>query len=342
MLTGPSSGAWLLRGWLGVLLFSTCGWLCACNPPAMTLAPQQRDELLRRARDLLLRAAQSEDPELACNAIEALVAVAPEEGLPYFRSALRSESPLVRFAGLTALGTVRDRASVRTITSHLSDESPLVSLAAAYAACRCGDTARARVLVNALMDHPDENVRAEAAHLIGMLEEPRAVKRLRYALRQSANERSQRVTVQIYAALARLGDQDGVRGLIDYAQGDATTRLMALQGLMEAAAPAARDALIYRMNRRDEYLIHRLIAARALARLGSDAGYRLAMDNALYTASNPQDPLETVRVRTNAALALGDLRDPRALPVLRRLAGADNDPRVQVAACYAICRILQQ
>jgi HEAT repeat protein len=45
-------------------------------------------------------------------------------------------------------------------------------------------------------------------------------------------------------------------------------------------------------------------------------------------------------VRTNAALLLGEIGDPRALPRLRDLAENSEDPRLQVAAAYAICRIV--
>ena len=224
---------------------------------------------------------------------------------------------------------------------HLSDASSLVGLAAAFAAYRCGDTAQGRVLVNALNDHPDENVRAEAAHLIGLLEEPRAAKRLWTAERVKANERSHKVLVQIYTALARLGDANAVIRLIDYAQGAPATRVMALQGLAEAGDDQARDALLYRLGPEEDYLMNRLLAARALGRLGSSAGFELAMESTSYTATDPNDPAEAMRVRANAALALGEIGDPRALSVLQRMAEG-NDPRVQVAACYAICRIMDQ
>jgi len=297
-------------------------------------------ELHRRAVNLLTRAAQSDDPELCCNALEALARVAPDEGLPYFRAALRSEYPLVRFAGLTALGTLRDKPSLPDMRQRLSDNSPMVRLAAAFAAYRCGLTGYARRLVTAMTDDPDENVRAEAAHLIGLLEDPRALKRLRAAGRR-LSERSDKVLVQIYTAMARLGDDEGLQRLIEYTPGAAVSRLMALQGLAEVARPEARDALRLRLNEPEEYLIHRLVAARALAKLGLKDGYDLAMRNISYVSNDPEDPEQTYRVRANAALTLGEIGDPRALGALRKMAEQSDDPRLQVAASYAICLILQ-
>ncbi len=313
-----------------------------CMSPNPTVRPAEQPQLRQRSVYLLLRAAQSDDPDLACNAIEALVQVAPEEGLPYFRAALRSEYPLVRFAGLTALGTVRDTNGRAEIRARLADENQLVRLAAAFATYRCGDRNSAGLLVSALNDHPNENVRAEAAHLLGLLEEPLALPRLRTAQRLPANERSNKVLIQIYTAMARLGDQQALYQLIDYySQGDPTSRILSLQGLAELGPPEARQALELRMSPEEDYLVNRLIAARGLAKLGSKAGFELALKSATYAANNPDDPDEGVRIRVNAALALGAVGDPRALGVLRQLAVEENDPRVQVAACFAICRIVK-
>ena len=314
--------------------------LCACQNATIELDPQECRMLERRATNLLLRAARSDDLELCCNAIEALVQVAPDQGLPHFRAALRSEYPLVRFAGLTALGTVRDSASLAAIRQCLSDPSPMVRLGAAFAAYCCGDTTKARLLVNALSDNPEERVRAEAAHLIGMLDESRAGKRLKLALRVKANMQSPLVRVAIQTALSRLGDHDAVIQLITYSQHDALSRLMALQSLAEISAEPARETLLYRLSEQEDYLLHRLLAARGLARIGSDAGYELALESCGYLSSNPDDPEDTCRIRVNAALTLGEIGNPQALTVLQGMAQDDEDPRLQVAACYAICRII--
>ncbi len=333
----PACGRWCFVAVLGLVVL-----VGGCMPVAK-IEPALRVDLEQRSTDLLLRAAQSEDPELACNAIEALTQVAPDEGLPHFRAALRSESPLVRFAGLVALGTLRDSSTLAAARGLLQDPSPFVQLAAAFAAYRAGDTGAGRLLASALTDHPDENVRAEAAHLIGLLGERRAIKRLRHAEQLRQNERSQKVLLQIYAAAARLGDKDSLWQLINYySQGAPTMRLLALQGLAEVGAPEAREALELRVSPEEDYIIHRLIAARGLAKLGLRDGYELAVSHLTYVGSNPDDPAEQMRVRANAALVLGALGDPAAIPALRRLIETEQDPQVQVAACYALLQILHR
>jgi len=311
--------------------------MTGCQRLNARLDADERAELRRRATGLLIRAAQGDVDVVCCNALEAFVDVAPQEGLPYFRAALDSESPLVRFAGCAALGEVGDKASLKQVQRCLSDEDPRVRLGAAFAAYRMGDTGQARILVDALNNSEDANLRADAALLIGRLSESGAVKRLRLRINDN-KEKSQKVKIHINAALARLGDKTGLEELMRYAQYDALSRLIALQCLCDVADPQSRDALLYRLEAEDEYLEAKLIAARALGKIGSGAGFELALKNTRYSGDDAQG---TMRVRSLAALALGAIGDQRGLPQLRELAETESDPRTQVAACYAIRQILR-
>lgn len=314
---------------IGVLL---CG---GCRNPNVSLSPQRQAQLEHRAMSLLLRAAQSENGLVRANAIEALVKLAPDENLTLFREAVTCEAPLVRFAGCVALGQARDTASLKALLRLIdADPDPRVRLAAAFAAGRCGDTNSGRVLAMTLSDHPDEKLRADAAYLIGELGEPKALTRLKLA---AARENSGYVVVQIESAMAKLGDRDSLDKLVQYTlKSDAVTILLTLQTLVELAEPTTRKALEYRLYSEADYLQERLIAARALGRLGVDEGYELAFKSLTFSA---KDDNETMQVRSNAALALGAIGRPSALPALQRLAESEDDPRIQVAACYAICQI---
>ena len=312
--------------------------LAGCNNATVRMGPDEQIGLRRRATELLLRAAQSELDVVCCNALEALADIAPQEGLAYFHAALESESAMVRFAGCVALGEVRDTTSRGRIRRCLTDPDPRVRLGAAFTAYRLGETSRAEVLVNALHDSPDENLRADAAYLIGRLGEPQALKRLRYKA-QDKREKSQKVVIQVHAAMAMLGDRAALDQLMCYAQYDALSRVIALQCLCDVADPRSQDTLLYRLHAEDEYLEAKLIAARALGKIGSDAGYELAAKSTTHTADDRQD---LMRVRSLAALALGAIGDERALPRLKRLAQPGQDARIQVAACYAIRQILRE
>jgi HEAT repeat protein len=318
---------------------------CTAPQPAdPKVSPQEQAELEQRARDLLLRAARSDIDVIACNATESLVTIAPRDGLAAFRAAPRAESPLTRFAGYVALGDVRDKASMDLFRRGLDDAAARVRLAAAYAANRCGDSSSAPLLAYTLTDAQDENLRADAAWLIGRLGDKRTIKRLRAALDAPGTRKSTKVEVQVLGALAGLGDGKALLQLIEYARGpyDRLRRVLAVQALAEVAAPQAREVLLFRLRSTDDYLQTRLMAARGLGKLGDAEGYALAADSTHYAdkgAADPED--ETMRVRSLAALALGEIGQRRALPLLKTLAQSD-DQRVQVAASFAICRICQR
>lgn len=318
---------------------------CAGDAPApVSMSAPEQVALESRALGLLLRAAESRDPDVACNAIEALVRVAPRDGLPIYRQAALSDSPLVRYAALAALGEVRDTASLPRIKSAVEDPSAHVRLAAAFAACRCGQDGYARVLIRAVSDAPEDNVRADAAALLGRLGEPRARKWLTSAAGLPANQKSKPVLLAIYGALAVIGDRAAVDELISYSQGDVATRSIALLLLADLGDPAARDALRYRLlSDSEDYDEARLIAARGLGKIGYRDGYALAVERLDFTDPNRHPTLEnpdrTFAIRSMAIHALAEIGDPRVLPALRRIAESATDPRVQVAACYAICKL---
>jgi HEAT repeat protein len=308
------------------------------------MPPAEQRELRARALNLLVTAAESELDDISCNAIEALARVAPREGLPSFRKAAKSDSWLVRYAGFAALGEARDAESVPRLRASVQDANPRVRLAVAFALCRCGQTAYAKTLVRTLTDVEDERLRADAATFIGKLEEPQAVKALRAALRYPANEKSKRVTIYINAALAALGDKAALRDLINDSHGGTEPRLIALLALADLGNSEARDTLRYRLGPIEQYPEARLIAARGLARLGSNEGFEYAMQMLSFVDTRPNptedDPDRTYPVRSMAIHALAEMRDARALPALRTIAAGSN-AALQVAAAYAICRITE-
>lgn len=335
-----SRTAALLAGMLlGHLILASAGCSAVKEPVSLTPAPpaDKQVELERRAIDLLVRAARSDDPVLQSNAMEALVGVAPEDGLPVFREGLRSPSPLVGYAACVSLGIVRDRSSLASLRALAAGPDARVRLGAAFALVRCGQKNYAQFLVDGLSS-ADENTRCDAAYLIGKLGEPRARRRLRHAL---SYEESSRVQVHLYTALASLGDSDGVQALKECARDDVVTCVLALQSMVELADPRFRDTLRYCFAKKD-YVESQLIAARALGRLGLRDGYALAKENLDATVSDRTDAEATMRRRSLAALALGAIGEPASLPALEQRIRSENDPRVQVAAAYAICEITRK
>jgi HEAT repeat protein len=304
-------------------------------------------QLEARAVDLLLAAAQSETDDVACNAIEAVVRVAPREGIPIFRQAVTSPSPLVRYAGFAALGEVRVPAAAALAQAGVRDANRHVQLAAAFCACRCGKDGYVRLLIEALTTAPEENLRCDAAELLGRLKEPRAKKWLRAALQVPANRKSKPVILALQGALAALGEPDALHELINGSQGDAATRSIALLLLADLGNPEARDALRYRLlSSTEDYVEARLMAARGLGKLGYRDGFDLALQNLNFKDTNsnpsPENPTRTYPLRSLAIHALAEIGDLRAVAPLRAIAADQSDPRLQVAASYALHRILKR
>lgn len=320
-----------------------------CAAPQKTTGNLATDRDLReRALKLLLNATTSEFDDVAAHAMEALADVAPQEGRPAFRDAVRSSRALVRFAGLVSMGRIRDREGRNLIEKQAGDRHAHVRLAAAYAAMRCGASEKryGPILASTLADHPDENLRAEAAHLIGLLGEKRAKQRLRLATQR---DRSNKVVIHAHGALAMLGDPQGLNQLMAYTHGDQVARVLAIQLLLELGDERATSAFydrLYVNSDTDEFMVVRLIAARGLGKLGDERGFDGALhvlqtaDEVVQTIDSPEErENERVKLRLNAALALGAIGDPTAIPALAE--AAENDvPPVQVAAAYAILQIL--
>ncbi|MBK9118601.1 MAG: HEAT repeat domain-containing protein [Phycisphaerales bacterium] len=331
-----------VAGWVLGLLLAGVGLGCATPTPI--LSPAERLTLSNRALTLLITAAESDLADASANAIEALVRVAPREGAPAYRRALRSESPMVRYAGYLALGETGLCEPLPQLVAGTQDPHPNVRLAAAFALVRCGREGYVRILMRALNTDANDAVRADAAALLGRLDNRRAVTWLEAARDQPANANSARVTVAIRGALARLGEGQAIHDLVRHSQGEPATRTDAMLLLAEIGPNAARDALRVRVApRRENRIEDRLLAARGLGRLGDKIGFDLALRHLTYRSRSRDGRVspehETFVVRSLAVHALAEIRDERALAALQRVAETETDIRLQVAAAYAILRI---
>lgn len=323
---------------LAATLFSLGGCADRLATPAAAPnnnAPVEFGELRQRATRLLVQAAEGDIDVVRCNALEALSHVDADRAADAARKSLRHESPLVRYAASCVAGDLRLRDASPDLMQLLNDNSPRVRLGAAYALARGGEKNCAAYLVAGLGSN-DENLRCDAAYLIGKLGEPAAVKRLRLA---QTREKSSKVLVHIDTALAMLGVPQSVERLMSDTAWDAVSRIIALQSLVELKNERTAGAFRLILNNKDNYLQMRLLAARGLGRLGDNSGYKLAYASLTYTPQKGDDQ-DVFSIRSLAALALGAIGDPKALPELRHMAETESDERIQVAAAYAICQIV--
>jgi HEAT repeat protein len=297
-----------------------------------------REEALR---GLKAGARYEADAFVRAQAIEALGKVAPEQGVPYFLEALRDPSPVVRFTACMALGSAEWRDAAELLRLRLEDEDGSVQAAAVYALHCLGDQGHTSILADKLLRDPDVRVRRNTALILGELGEPGSIRLLKHA----ARDRDEGVMLQANEAMALLGDAKARQQLAIQAHDGAGHRqALALIAMGRIRDPRFLAAIEFRLNE-GPYPETRLAAARALGRYGRKDGLKLALEELDFEASGtdlPEDPPENqvMRIRSMAALALGAIGDPVALPALKRRLEAQDDPRVQLAAARAILEIL--
>ncbi len=286
-----------------------------------------------------------ENPAVRAQAIEAVSEVLrPEEGSVLIREGLADEHAGVRFAACMALGHLKNTDARVAIESLAEDPDRNVRVAVYYALEQVGDFSRRMQWVALLRRDPDPIVRRNAALALGRLDNTAVLGLLQKA---SVEDEDEGVRLQALEAMAYLGDAYAVSRFIHDAHGGlgfkqpfALLTLGRAQG--EQVLPTLRSRL-----RSAPYLEARLAAARGLGMQGQEDGYDLAISSLRWSSpvqGVADDPPENqiMRVRSMAALALGDIGNREALGSLAHLMQNERDPRVQLAAATAILMILDR
>lgn len=302
------------------------------------------EQLRQRALFCLKRGLEYEqNPVIRAQAVEALQEVDPES-VAWIREALRDPEPGVRFAACMALGMLRDKNARQLLLTRVEDEDPNVRVAAVFALHRLKDYRYTSQLADALLTHHDPTVRANAAIALGRLGEKPSIR----LLRRTKKDKDDRVHMQGLEARARLGDEQAIKNLIIMTHGTAgAPQAFAALALGRAGVKRAADALRTRLEE-GPHIETKLAAARALGMLGYPDGYELALKYLTWKKAGLTKPpeespeIQTMRVRSNAALALGAIGHPAALPHLHHLMENYPDPRVQLCAAKAIIEILNR
>lgn len=330
-----------MRGGLPALLFAVvifCG--CAEGPSAV---PETQ---LREQAGSYLRAAlrYPENPAVRAQAVEAATEVLPREEVGLLiREALSDSHHAVRFAACMSLGELRDRDAMPMLRTLAKDPDANVRVAAYFALERLGDSSYRRAWVDALHRHQDATVRRNAALALGRLEDPKAIAVLD---RMSREDDDEGVRLQALEAMALLGDPHAISRFVHDAHGGLGYKQpFALLTLGRVKSEEGRGTLRMRL-RNSPYLEARLAAARGLGMQNEDAGYDLAIRSLTWNSPArdlPDDPPDNqiARVRSMAALALGDIGRREALGPLSQLMQGSQAPAVQLAAATAILKILR-
>ncbi len=318
-----------------------CGVMLFCVGCSAPLSREECRALHDRALLALKRGTDYQAlPSVRVQAVEALQKTAPRAGLPWIRAALDDDHPAVRFSACVALGVLRDAVAQPSIEKLVSDSDPSVQAAAVFALHRLGSLRYSQRLAEFLLEHDDPGVRRNAAMLLGRLGEKGAIPLLARVMMSD----DEALRIQALESMALLGSLEARRDLkFNAYSGDGAQQTFALLALAETRDQTLEELYRDRLEKAP-YLETKLAAAKALAYLGSVAGYAVAREALTFNKPRKQDKndpprMQIMRVRQLAAHALGAIGNLEALPGLRDRMNEDEDPRVQLAAAMAIVQL---
>lgn len=293
-------------------------------------------KLQQKARAVLTNYTYAEDPILRSNAIESLAKSHQITTLEIILSGLDDPYWGVRFTSALALMELKPEKAIPILKEKIKkEENKSVKAAIAAALHSMGNEEFTSIIGNALFDK-DPIVRRNAALILGRLADRRAIKILRYALRDDDLS----VKLQVLEALTLLGDSRAQRLMLDsylrsYYDDE---KILAILALAEAGVEEAKDRLIeiFQESSDPQRLGMRLVAARGLAMLGDMRGKNTAI-KALNFKS--KDSEKEKLIQTLSALALAYMpEDKHTLCALAEKL-TDNNPQVRIAAAFAILKI---
>ena len=299
-------------------------------PPRISKAPPVKDvpldpALAQAARQQITRSlnSNSSSPTPRVHALEAVKDLGEVEHGPEVIAALSAAEPITRFAAALTAGGLKLQAAHEPLLAIANDRDSNVRIAVRYALHRLGDTHLSHDLEKYARD-PRKDVRGNTAMVLGMLEEPSALK----VLQVLRTDPEPSVRQQAAEAMWRLGDDSGMEALIGMTVSRyPDDQLFALLALAEPRDQRVGRTIEAGLN--VDYIEVQLVAARALGMLGTDEGYAVALQGAVS-----QDP----RQRFMAALALGAIGRADTQDVLRKLL-ADDYESVRIAAAEAILEL---
>jgi HEAT repeat protein len=288
--------------------------------------PDKREELVRaieaidteRLMRLAATNARGSSPEDRALAVELAARAGSVEAARLVMIALEDPDPGVRRTAASAMTTLRAPAAVPALSRSLTDPQAEVRIEAIRALGLIDDDTVPSVLIGALRD-PEVRVREMAADSLSRWHSPAVAQRLAAALtspdlRRAAGE-----------VLARMGPM-AVEALAEVATGENPEAATAAGVLLERIAGAG--PFVDRMSSIEPE--ERLRAVRVLGALGGAAA-----SEALIPALSDPD----VRVRSQAATALGVLGFLPALKQLRRMFLTDPVAEAAAAAEGALRRL---
>jgi HEAT repeat protein len=315
---------------------------CAFNPSPAFVAQARREAETCIDRGMVYPF----DPAVRAQATEAAAQVLGESSRLRIREGLKDQHPGVRFAAALALGKLKDKGALPALQNLVNDPDPSVRVGAYFALDQLGASTSAQRTLwrDILRKHEKPEARRNAVLALGQLKDKATIPLLKAVVSADSDEG---VRMQALEGLALLGEREAVNRFIFEAFGGVGFKQpFALLALGQVPDDRVIPCLKLRMKNAP-YLEAQLAAARGLGAKGYADGFDLAfrsLDWNQPVRNLPEDRPENqvMRVRSMAAMALGEIGDPRALEKLKKAMEDPEDPRVQLATATAILKIVDR
>lgn len=293
-------------------------YVLTAEPPEEQLQKEKPEDFQR-----LLAEMDNPDPSRRREACVQLASRRVPETIPAVEAATRDPVPAVRGTALSALRALRGRESLPRLLEALKrDSDPEVRWRAAAELEALGDKEAVPALIQALQEK-SPLVRAGAAEALKGIPDLRSVQPLIRTLRDKD-------TVARRAAaegLGLLGDRSAVpaltRALFIH---DFQTRRRAAKSLQQLKDPASAPFLVSALSDWDPQI--RNTATESLIEFGGPTVVPRLIRYVLHSWKPT--------IREHAAIALGGLKDPRAIEPLRRRLAVEPNERTRAAMVSAL------
>ena len=304
------------------------------EPTPTPTSPQPvSGDLPAQARQILLNGLVDADPQIRANAIEVVASTREIRLMPEVRKLLADPVVPVKFAAILAVGDLEYLPLKNDVTPLLKDANPNIRIAAAYAMIRLGQAELHREICSAVAS-TDQTVRANAALLLGKSGRKEGIRYLYWTLQR--DDSSDMVVLQTAEAIAMLGDRRiypklWTRLISAYAD----DRVIGVRAMGALGTDEARSAIFTMLD--DKVPEVRLAAAEQLGKLGESGGEMEVLAIFEKNQMAEMDAQTQQRVKTLAALAIGEIGTETPAKYLPQLL-QDPSKTVRLAAAKAVLR----
>jgi HEAT repeat protein len=296
------------------------------------------NDLKAEATKIILEGLSSNNPQVRVNAIEMAAATNNQQFMVGVQRLTTDELVLIRFASAVAIGDTKYSAAKNDVAQLLKDNDENVRLAADYAIVMLGGSKSYTQQIHAALTRNDQQIRANAAFLLGKIGDKNALPLLYQLIQDEASD--DKVRLNAIEAIARLKDEKIYQKLwATLISAYADDRVFGIRAMGALGTSRAKDSLLTMLK--DDVPEVRLMAAEQLGYLGDTEGEKIVANALTHDISVATDQEAKARIQTLAAMAIGQIRTPTLKKFLPELLKSDSQ-FARIAAAKAVFQCAQK